>query len=141
MKIRFLFFIFLFSTFLIEVHAQNVNPNLETFLTQRKSLAMAHSNYMPLELQTVNSGLRIPALVTRTFEANHQVLEFYAYKINTEEDRLNFKAKIAQGTPNILHVEIDGNKVKAIFEVDADVHHVNTLFRILGYNSYQLLIE
>lgn len=141
MKIRFLFFILLISTFLLEVKAQPTNSNLEVFLTQRNDLAKGQNDYMSLELQAVNAGLRIPALVTRTFEANYQVLEFYAYKIVTDEDRSSFKVKIAQGTPSILHVEITGNKVKATFDANADVHHLNTLFRMLGYNSYELYIE
>lgn len=141
MKLRFLILTLFFSVFLIELCAQTDNPNFELFLTQRKSLATSNLNYIPLELEAVNSGMRIPALVTKTIQSGKQILEFQAYKIDSEEARLSFKSKIAQGTPNLQHVEITNNRVKVIFNIDADTHHVNTLFRILGYNSFELLTE
>lgn len=141
MKLRFLILTLFFSGFLSELCAQTTNPNLELFLTQRKSLATSNLNYIPLEIEAVNSGMRIPALVTKTIQTEQQLLEFQAYKIDSEEARLSFKSKIELGTPNIQYVEIINNRVKVIFDIDADTHHVNTLFRILGYNSFELLTE
>lgn len=141
MKLRLFILTLFFSSFLIELCAQTSNPNLELFLSQRKSLATSNLNYIPLELEAINAGLRIPALVTKTIQSGQQILEFKAYKIDSEETRLSYKARIAQGTPNVQHVDITDNRVKVIFNIDADMHHVNTLFRMLGYNSYELLTE
>lgn len=141
MKLRLFILTLFFSSFLSELCAQTSNPNLELFLSQRKSLATSNLNYIPLELEAISAGLRIPALVTKTIQSGQQILEFKAYKIDSEEARLNYKVRIAQGTPSLQHVEITDNRVKVIFNIEADVHHVNTLFRMLGYNSYELLTE
>lgn len=141
MKTRIFLLTVLFSAFFVDLQAQTSNADLASFLSQRKTLFLENLDYVNLEIQTVNSGLRIPALVTKTIQSEKQILEFHAYKIDSEEARVYYKAKIEQGTPNIQHVEIINNRVKVIFNIDADTHHVNTLFRILGYNSYELLTE
>ena len=142
MKHLFVIAILTLSNFICAQNRADMNSdqnlqNLEVLLAKRMELYSLNENYLPIELKMIENGHRFPALVVESNDGGKKIVEFKAYII-TPSNLEDIKASIMQGVPSIENVTITGNHVKATFNANADFYHIQTLFRLLGYNSFTL---